>query len=144
MRRNIYGRFKCPCCGYPTLDERAAFDICVLCNWEDDGQDDLNADEVWGGPNAGYSLTEARKNFKTNYIMYSKDRDTRIIKGQTSEEIQIKKDLMNVFHELEMVSTVTTESLQSKVLRLEGLLHKITHEKIKKYENNLKIKIRKQ
>lgn len=71
MSQNIYSRFKCPCCGYPTLDERAAYDICVLCNWEDDGQDDPNADEVWGGPNAGYSLTEARKNFKINYSTFS-------------------------------------------------------------------------
>jgi hypothetical protein len=29
----------CPCCGYPTLRSRDAYDICELCNWEDDGQD---------------------------------------------------------------------------------------------------------
>ncbi|MEK3797022.1 CPCC family cysteine-rich protein [Peribacillus sp. FSL H8-0477] len=39
-------RVKCPCCGFPTLDERDAYEICVLCKWQDDGQDDLNADEV--------------------------------------------------------------------------------------------------
>jgi hypothetical protein len=37
---------KCPCCGFPTLDERGGNDICELFNWEDDGQDDLYADEV--------------------------------------------------------------------------------------------------
>jgi hypothetical protein len=53
----------CPCCGYPTLSERRAFDICAICRWEDDGQDDNRADEVRGGPNGDYSLSEARRNF---------------------------------------------------------------------------------
>lgn len=26
----------CLCCGYRTLDERGAFDICPICFWEDD------------------------------------------------------------------------------------------------------------
>ena len=26
----------CLCCGYRTLDERGAFDICQVCFWEDD------------------------------------------------------------------------------------------------------------
>ncbi|MEA3320951.1 MAG: CPCC family cysteine-rich protein [Bacillota bacterium] len=41
-------RETCPCCGYPPLEERGNFEICILCNWEDDGQDDPYADEVWG------------------------------------------------------------------------------------------------
>ncbi|MFJ2593782.1 hypothetical protein [Streptomyces erythrochromogenes] len=28
-----------------------------------DGQDDLNADEVWGGPNGSESLTDARRQY---------------------------------------------------------------------------------
>jgi hypothetical protein len=57
-------RYLCPCCGYPTLEERAAYDVCFLCTWEDDGQDDPRADEVWGGPNGDRSLTYARQQFK--------------------------------------------------------------------------------
>lgn len=60
----------CPCCGYPTLKRRAEFDICPLCCWEDDGQDDDAADAVWGGPNADYSLTEARRNFMEHRTQY--------------------------------------------------------------------------
>src|SRR5262245_34825945 len=60
----------CPCCGYRTLDQRGSYEICELCNWEDDGQDDPHADEIWGGPNGSYSLTEARENFKRHRIMY--------------------------------------------------------------------------
>ncbi|MDM5206119.1 CPCC family cysteine-rich protein [Cytobacillus kochii] len=63
-------REKCPCCGFLTIEERRMFDICELCHWGDDGQDDPNTDEVWGCPNGDYSLTEARKNFKEHLIMY--------------------------------------------------------------------------
>jgi len=54
---------RCPCCRCLTLDERACYEICPVCYWEDDGQDDRNADEVWGGPNGGLSLTDARANY---------------------------------------------------------------------------------
>ncbi|MFE2853609.1 CPCC family cysteine-rich protein [Streptomyces lavendulae] len=54
------GPYACPCCRLLTLDARCVWDICVECGWEDDGQDDLNADEVWGGPNGAESLTAAR------------------------------------------------------------------------------------
>lgn len=37
--------------------------VCHVCFWEDDGQDDPSADEVWGGPNGDLSLTQARANF---------------------------------------------------------------------------------
>lgn len=62
--------FFCPCCHYPTLSERQTYEICSLCNWEDEGQDDHDADEVLGGPNKDYSLTEARENFKKYLTMY--------------------------------------------------------------------------
>lgn len=52
----------CPCCGYVTLPSRGAYDICPICLWEDDGQDDGDAEDKRGGPN-GVSLTAARINF---------------------------------------------------------------------------------
>jgi hypothetical protein len=54
--------FTCPGCAYPTLAERGGYDICEVCNWEDDNQDDPKANEVWGGPNSSLSLTENRIN----------------------------------------------------------------------------------
>jgi len=52
----------CPCCGLCTLDSRADFDICVVCWWEDGGQDnDTAADE--SGPNGSITLIAARVNF---------------------------------------------------------------------------------
>jgi len=63
----------CPCCGFPTLAERNAFGWCLLCLWEDDGQDDPDADEITGGPNHQYSLSHARANFSKYLSMYSPD-----------------------------------------------------------------------
>ncbi len=54
---------RCPCCGCKTLDERGGYDICPVCFWEDDGQDDYDADVVRGGPNGSLSLTAARANY---------------------------------------------------------------------------------
>lgn len=68
-RRNLFDNFlsqhsiklfTCAGCGYPTLTEREGYEICRVCNWEDDGQDDKEADEIWGGPNYELSLTENR------------------------------------------------------------------------------------
>jgi hypothetical protein len=53
----------CPCCGFPTLGARRQYEICPVCGWEDDGQDDADADVVMGGPNGQLSLTAARANF---------------------------------------------------------------------------------
>jgi hypothetical protein len=57
------GPYGCPCCRYVTLTERGSFEICPVCFWEDDGQDDPDADVVPGGPNGQLSLTQARQNF---------------------------------------------------------------------------------
>jgi hypothetical protein len=81
-RRRVFedaGRVTCPACGYPTIGERTAYEICSLCAWEDDGQDDnphrpegyhdyFGPDDVAGGPNHDYSLTEARENFASRRI----------------------------------------------------------------------------
>jgi len=53
----------CPCCRYLTLSERGGFEVCPVCFWEDDGQDDHDAMVVRGGPNGALSLAQARANF---------------------------------------------------------------------------------
>lgn len=40
------------------------FEICEVCFWEDDGQDDMDADECKGGPNGPLSLHQARINYR--------------------------------------------------------------------------------
>ena len=67
----------CPCCGYATLDARGEYDICTVCWWEDDGQDNDNANIVRGGPNSNLSLTRARINFLAAGIFQSSRTDLR-------------------------------------------------------------------
>jgi hypothetical protein len=71
--RNYVGRLdarpgqlplRCPCCGCKTLSQRAAYQICVVCFWEDDGQDDHDAEIARGGPNGSLSLSAARANYQ--------------------------------------------------------------------------------
>ncbi len=57
-------KHQCPCCGYRTLSQRNEYEICLVCFWEDDGQEDADADVVRGGPNRRLSLTAARDNYK--------------------------------------------------------------------------------
>jgi hypothetical protein len=55
--------YRCPCCYFVTLRDRGGDDICPVCFWQDDGQDDHDADEVRGGPNRSLSLRDARLNY---------------------------------------------------------------------------------
>nr|WP_242689216.1 CPCC family cysteine-rich protein [Pedobacter sp. SYSU D00535] len=62
IKDNNLKLFTCPGCGFPTLVERGVHDICDVCNWQDDNQDEESADEIWGGPNSRLSLTDNRLN----------------------------------------------------------------------------------
>jgi len=91
-------RHPCPCCGYPTLSEQGAYEICSLCTWEDDGQDDPHADEVWGGPNKDYSLSEARVNFQKHLIMHREEEKHHF--QQNSRKLDLKRQLIKLYEEL--------------------------------------------
>ncbi|RVG52478.1 CPCC family cysteine-rich protein [Sinorhizobium meliloti] len=53
----------CPCCKHRTLSARAEHEVCPVCFWEDDGQEEDEADVVRGGPNGRLSLSAARANY---------------------------------------------------------------------------------
>src|SRR5436309_2352246 len=93
-------RLTCPCCGYPMLSESAADEICRLCNWQDDGQDDSNADEVRGGPNRSYSLTEARENFEQYLVIFPPEDDPRTGGSYTEQEREIKRAMIAAFNKM--------------------------------------------
>jgi hypothetical protein len=134
MSPSLQPRVKCPCCDYPTLTERAGYDICVLCNWEDDGQGDETADEVRGGPNSDYSLAEARANFLKYRVMYAPGRDQRITAGDSVLEYETKGLLMAALDEFQSCSQNERKRLEQKVRRLEAVLSAETSRKIKEYE----------
>ncbi len=54
---------RCPCCKFKTLRGRGQDEICKVCFWHDDGKDESEADQVWGGPNYSLSLRQAQRNF---------------------------------------------------------------------------------
>jgi Cysteine-rich CPCC len=128
-------RCKCPCCGYPTLGQLNAYEICELCNWEDDGQDDANAEEVRGGPNADYSLAEARRNFKVYRVMYAPERDQRITGADSKLEYDTKGQLIAAFEKLRSTATSELTAIELKIQELERLLQDETSRQIREYES---------
>jgi hypothetical protein len=79
------GPYRCPCCRHLTLPERGGYDICPVCFWEDDGQDDQDANVVRGGPNGRLSLTQARVNFA--HIGASEERVLPMVRPPTPDEL---------------------------------------------------------
>lgn len=69
----------CPCCGYRTLRERGAYEICPVCFWEDDGTTD--PDRV-SGPNH-MTLREARLNVQYLGAVNQSARDYVLTDGRT-------------------------------------------------------------
>jgi hypothetical protein len=62
MRKRTASR--CLCCGYKTLSMPEALELCQVCWWQDDGQDDRDADVVRRTVNGNLSLSEGRRNYK--------------------------------------------------------------------------------
>lgn len=54
---------RCLCCGYKTLSLPGGLELCPVCWWQDDGQDDSDSEIVRGTVNGNLSLAEARLNF---------------------------------------------------------------------------------
>ncbi len=110
-----HDRFLCPCCYMPTLKERAGYDICPICFWEDDGQDTDDAEIVRGGSNYDYSLKEARNNFEQNHTMY-RPSDEKAFKREM-KEMPLKKKMYQAFTQ---AIKSNTEVDWTKALELEN------------------------
>lgn len=128
IEQNKLKIFTCPGCGYPTLSERGAYEICGVCNWEDDNQDDDEADKVWGGPNGELSLTE-----------------NRLIIGRIidSEKICTSKKI-NPIKTIEIIKEFEEklQKIQKRMTGNENLQHPIWEE-WKKVEKDLQVELSK-
>jgi hypothetical protein len=83
-----HGMIACPCCGHATLSERARYQICPVCFWEDDGQDSADADVERGGPNR-VSLRAGRINYLA--IGASIEADRGHTRPPTREEVPLRR-----------------------------------------------------
>lgn len=92
-------RVTCPCCGYLTM-HGATGEICDLCDWEDDGQDDHHADEIRVGSNSPYSLVAARQNFESYLVMYPPAADRRASGPDSYVVKKIKQSIMAAFDQM--------------------------------------------
>jgi Cysteine-rich CPCC len=57
--------YPCPCCGYKTLPDRGAYDLCPVCWWEDEGLEPWEYSE----PN-GQTLVEAQQEYLAQRLPY--------------------------------------------------------------------------
>ncbi|WP_191018041.1 CPCC family cysteine-rich protein [Treponema zioleckii] len=83
--------FKCPVCGNQTLTEKRMWEICPICNWEDDEVQFLNPN-LRGGANF-FSLNEYRKFFKQGKDIQqleveAKAEHTKKVKAEYAEKIR--------------------------------------------------------
>lgn len=38
-------KYVCESCGFPVLDDKGVYDVCIICNWEDNGYNDEQAED---------------------------------------------------------------------------------------------------
>jgi len=82
------GLVACPCCGHATLNERGGLEICPVCFWEDDGQDNDDADQCRGGPNR-----VSRREGRVNFLRFgaSVPADSESVRHPTPEEVKLRR-----------------------------------------------------
>ncbi|SRR6266511_4270140 len=125
-------RFECPCCGYPMLQERGAFEICRLCGWEDDGQDEADAERVLGGPNYEMSLVAARENFVRHLDTHAPG--SKRFRAPTPRERLAKQRIIAAFDGLKR-GGADRVNLWQQVLAAEGVLDEELRERVRAIES---------
>lgn len=111
------GPFKCACCEYPTLTEKGMFEICSLCQWEDDG---FNTDGAMG-PNH-MPLPYAKQNFQAHLDKYDAT-DQRHLSQNKESVRKLKLDIIQLYQQLAQSQDVgRTTELEAALKRLDDAL----------------------
>ena len=119
------------------MREAGAYEICILCWWEDDGQGEDEADVVRGGPNRNLSLMVARANFEDHVTSYSVGHDTRIGGPDTREEIAAKRRIVERFQRIRAgVTKAQIDDIWKDIEAAETVLQAETDRKIREYEEH--------
>lgn len=82
------GMLACPCCGHATLSTRGEYEICPVCFWEDDGQDNADASGAGSGANS-VSLIQGRINYLA--LGASVEEDVSHVRPATLEEVPLRR-----------------------------------------------------
>ena len=121
--------FTCPGCSYPTLLEKGLYEICSVCSWQDDGQGDIEADEIWGGANLDLSLTENRLLIGNRLQEIAKKVNGKIIHNPLTilfmlhwNKDQVRKKLGHFDEKIRTQHLVFTQYLETKDLLLGQLI----------------------
>jgi hypothetical protein len=116
------------------LGARGEYEICRICWWEDDGQDDPHADVFRGGPNHGYTLAQARENFQQFGVMYEPERDRRVT-GPDSDVCRVAKQaLMAAFDQWRVAGAEERAGILVEIRKQERVLELELKRGIKEYE----------
>lgn len=77
-------KYKCPCCGYYTLESVGEYEVCPVCYWEDDASQEEDP-ESEGGANE-LCLMESRE----NYLKFGacEERFLKYVRKPTTEEMR--------------------------------------------------------
>ena len=116
-RAKFIKKYKCPCCGYYTLDSEGMYDICPVCFWEDNDEvEDINEYDDCNK----MSLAEARKNY-LEFGASKKDMKKYCRKPKNSEKQELIQILtLRKFKSLfikEYASCVPEDKLYKYVIR---------------------------
>lgn len=124
-------KYSCPCCRCFTLMGRGRFEVCPVCYWEDDDQDDHDAEVVRGGPNADLSLSAARENFAREQVVSPEFKDSvraplpheRHAASERSKPIGLRELLEAYIESLRpQVHPIMTDHLEKTVAAFETAL----------------------
>jgi hypothetical protein len=118
----------CPICGYMTLATRCDHDICGICFWQDDGQDNPEADNNYIGPNQVHSINT----FRVEIYDWLEEFKS-VEKPMDSIEKRIGQELLKLENYISK-SDVNKQIVLQQIDALSGLFHKY-----RKIESDYKI-----
>ena len=100
------------------------WEICPICWWEDDGQDDADANENCGGSNGDYSLQEARENFRKLMIAF-RPNDERFLRIGTATR-EHRESLVSAFEKIQReINDVSGKKTSIKTHKIKALHKKV-------------------
>lgn len=108
----------CPICGYMTLATRCDHDICGICFWQDDGQDNPEADNSYIGPNQVHSINT----FRVEIYDWLEEFKS-VEKPMDSIEKRIGQELLKLENFIS-TSDVNKQIVLQQIDALSGLFHK--------------------